>query len=105
MSAVYLCHHGIYARRNVGSRIRHQFSTDKLFRVVFFDRMPQGVPALDRWLAEISKSHQINKRSEFVVNSRGAVGDRSRYLVIEFTPRDAGSQVVRSSDKRKMLTQ
>ena len=103
MSAVYLCYQRIYAKPNAGKGFGQRFVGDQPIRLVFFDRIPQDAPLYDRWVADITVSFQIGKRSEFVVNPDKQVGDRSRYVVIELKPRQSQGLVARSVDRRDLI--
>jgi hypothetical protein len=87
MSAVYLCNHGFFAKRNAGKGFRQRGPWDKPIRLVFFNRIPRDSQLYNEWVADISVAYQIGERLEFVVNHDRPVADRSRYVVLEVKPR------------------
>jgi Dolichyl-phosphate-mannose-protein mannosyltransferase len=103
MSAVYLCHQRFFAKRHAGKGFRQRRTWAQPMRLVFFDRIPQDSQLYHRWVADISAAYQIGDRLEFVVNPDKPVGDRSRYVVLEFKPRERPGPVARSLDGRERI--
>jgi hypothetical protein len=98
MSAVYLFHRGIYARRQPGQGfvdapiLRRD---GRVVRVVFFDELPCGDPQYEQWLARIKSFYRVGSTEEFVV-SPGKPGElwlRERYIVLALAPKDQRTAV------------
>jgi 4-amino-4-deoxy-L-arabinose transferase-like glycosyltransferase len=101
MSALYVCNQRIYSRQNGATRPLARMisgAESRPVRLVFFDRVPEGVPSYERWCAEMSDSYRIGKRTEFVVNPDSQAGDKSRYVVVELIPTARQDQLTRSAD-------
>jgi hypothetical protein len=103
MSAVYLCNQKFFAKRNAGNVFRQRFARNKPIRLVFFDRIPQDSQLYNQWVADISAAYQIGECWEFVADPDKPVGDRSRYVLLEFKPRERPGSVARSLDGRERI--
>ena len=103
MSAVYLFHQGTSEHKDrIDSRAARlkALSNAQPLRLVFFDELPRGNPAFDRWLSKIRSSYRIGETREFVV-SDGKPDERwlrERYIIMELDPKASPTERTRGTD-------
>jgi hypothetical protein len=102
--AVYACYRRMFSaaaptcERQSVELLKRARTQDRPVRVVFVDEVPRDNPRCTEWLARMSLNYQLGAPFVFVVHPGTPALDRERYVVIEFTPRDAGHFAARADE-------